>query len=374
MKIVSINRAAVNHVDITQFDESHAREVLKFHSTFPQYAPTPLHSLKNLARSIGIKNLLIKDESYRFGLNAFKVLGSSYAVARILSARLQSRLQSFAELIAGRLEPHSMTFATTTDGNHGRGLAWTANQLRQNSVVYMPRGTKSERLENIRRENSDASIVDMNYDDAVRFMRRQSEANGWILVQDTTLPGYVGVPRLIMQGYLTMALETYRQLPEKPTHIFLQAGVGSMAGAVSAFFANVYGESRPRVIVVEPNDADCIYQTALANDGALHSTKGALNTMMAGLACGEPCSIAWELLSATADFALTCGDEISANGMSILAHPRGNDDKIISGESGAVSAGLTFELMTDENYSAIRDKLGLNENSVVLCFSTEGCI
>ena len=261
MKIVSIRKSAVNHVDITQFDEPHAREVLKFHSTFPQYAPTPLHSLKNLARSIGIKNLLIKDESYRFGLNAFKVLGSSYAVARILSDRLQSRLLSFAELIDGRLEPHSMTFATTTDGNHGRGLAWTANQLRQNSVVYMPRGTRSERLENIRRENSDASIVDMNYDDAVRFTRRQSEAHDWILVQDTTLPGYVEIPRLIMQGYLTMALETYRQLPEKPTHIFLQAGVGSMAGAVSAFFANVYGESRPRVIVVEPDDADCIYHS-----------------------------------------------------------------------------------------------------------------
>lgn len=369
MQIVSIKRKAVN--GLADFDEAHAREVLSYHSTFPQYKPTPLRSLDGLARSIGLGALTVKDESFRFGLNAFKVLGSSYAVAKILSARLSERLLTFAELLDGRLEPHSLTFATTTDGNHGRGLAWTANRLKQNSVVYMPRGTRAERLENIRRENSEASIVEMNYDEAVRFTRRQAELNGWILVQDTTLPGYEEIPRLIMQGYLTMAIEICDRIRAEPTHVFLQAGVGSMAGSVAALLANVYNNC-PRVIVVEPNDADCIYQTALANDGRLHRASGELRTMMAGLACGEPCSLAWELLSASADFALKCEDEITARGMRALANPIEGDEKIIGGESGAVGVGLTIELMTNVEHSEIKEMLGLDENSRVLCINTEG--
>ena len=375
MKIVSINRAAVNAVELEHFDMAHAQKSRAYHSTFPQYAPTPLRSLDARAQSIGIKKFFVKDESYRFGLNAFKVLGSSYAVARILSYRFGKKMLPFKELIDGRIEPYSFTFATATDGNHGRGLAWTANQLKQNCVVYMPRGSRRERLENILRENADASITEMNYDATVKYTREQARRNGWMLVQDTTLTRYEIMPRMIMQGYLTMALEIYERLSElneTPTHVFLQAGVGSMAGAIAAFFAQVYCINRPRVIVVEPNDADCIFQTALANDGELHATNGRLNTMMAGLACGEPCALAWDLMSATADYALKCGDEISMRGMKMLANPLDSDDKIVSGESGAVCAGLTVELMTNPKYEAIKNILGLNGNSKVVCISTEG--
>ena len=379
MKIVSINRSTVNaaeSVGLAHFDEAHAKRALDFHSTFPQYQPTPLHSLDALAQAIGLKKIFVKDESYRFGLNAFKVLGSSYAVARILSFRFGSNILSFDQLTDGRLEPNMFTFTTTTDGNHGRGLAWTARQLNQKAVIYMPRGTKRERFENIAKENAEVSITKMNYDDTVRFTREQAKLNGWTLVQDTTMDRYAIMPRLIMQGYLTMAREIFEQLSdqlsEPPTHVFLQAGVGSMAGSIAAFLTNVYGINRPKVIIVEPYEADCIYQTALANDGKVHATSGRLNTMMAGLACGEPCQLAWDLLSETADYALVCGDQVSARAMKLLANPLDNDDKIISGESGAVGVGVTLDLMTRSDCRAIRDQLGLDENSVVVCISTEG--
>ena len=373
MKIVSIEHADVNAGELKYFDAAHAKDVRQYHSTLREYEPTPLRSLDALAQALGIKKLFVKDESYRFGLNAFKVLGTSYAVARILSSRFGLKMLTFDQLTDGRIEPKSFTFVTTTDGNHGRGLAWTANKLNQKAVVYMPRGTKRERLENILKENAEASITTMNYDNAVRYARDQARLNGWTLVQDTTMPRYELMPRLIMQGYLTMGLEMYQQLGEiMPTHVFLQAGVGSMAGAIAAFLSNVYGMNRPKVIVVEPYEADCIYQTALANDGALHFTKSKLNTMMAGLACGEPSKLAWNVLKSTADYALTCGDEVSARAMKLLAHPLDNGDKIISGESGAVGVGVTVELMKNADCRALKEELGLDENSVVLCISTEG--
>ena len=375
MKIVSIKRSTVNvdnTIGLSHFDEAHAKRASDFHSTMPQYQPTPLRSLDALAKSIGLKKFFVKDEAYRFGLNAFKVLGSSYAVARIMSFRFGSNILPFDKLTDGRLEPNMFTFTTATDGNHGRGLAWTARQLNQKAVIYMPRGTKRDRIDNILKENAEVSVTRMNYDDTVRHTREQATLNGWTLVQDTTMDRYAIMPRLIMQGYLTMAQEIFNQLSEVPTHVFLQAGVGSMAGSVAAFLTNVYGINRPKVIIVEPYEADCIYQTALANDGRVHATKGRLNTIMAGLACGEPCQLAWDLLSETADYALTCSDETAARAMRVLAHPLDNDDKIISGESGAAGVGAVVELMICAERRSIKDQLGLDGDSVVVCINTEG--
>lgn len=194
--------------------------------------------------------------------------------------------------------------------------------------------------------------------------------NQWSLLP--LWPGYEEIPGWIMQGYCTMGLECYEQLPEKPTHIFLQAGVGSMAAAIAALYADLYGEKRPRVIIVEPNAADCFYRTAAADDGRMHIVTGDMKTIMAGLACGEPCSLAWDLLKDYADFFLAFPDWAAAKGMRILGNPMPGDDRVTSGESGASAFGAVAAIPTEPEPAGIREELGLDENSRVLFFSTEG--
>lgn len=345
-----------------------AKAVRAFHETFPQYAPTPLWSLPAAAERLGLGAVYVKDESFRFGLNAFKVLGGSYAIGSILRERTGAALR-YGDLIASG--GARKTFVTATDGNHGRGVAWAAREFGHKSVVYMPKGSVPVRLENIRKAGADASITELSYDDTVRKARDDAQRNGWLIVQDTAWPGYEAVPEMIMQGYLTMALEAWEQLPQKPTHIFLQAGVGSMAAAVAAFFAQLPGE-RPGIVIVEPNSADCFYRTAKANDGKLHFAAGPMVTIMAGLACGEPCPPAWEILRSTARYYLAGPDYAAETGMRLLGQPLSNDPRIVSGESGASAFGFAAELMTDPELAQLRQELGLSSVSRVLFFSTEG--
>jgi len=354
-----------------------ADEALAFHRTIPGYAPTPLVSLPALAAALGTGAIRVKDESFRFGLNAFKVLGGSFALGRCCAARLglDPAELSFARLTApeARRRLSALTFVTATDGNHGRGVAWTAARLGQRSVVYMPAGSAAERLENIRALGAAAEITDLSYDDAVRLARRRAEENGWIVVQDTAWEGYEEIPAWIMQGYTTMAREIAAQLDgDKPTHLFLQAGVGSMAGAVAAFCADCCGGVPPRIIVVEPQGADCLFRTAAAGDGALHPYPGRMETIMAGLACGEPCPLGWRVLDAWAAAFLSVPDAVAAEGMRLLARPRGDDPAVVSGESGAVTLGTAAALLRDEGLRPLRERLGLGPDSRILCISTEG--
>jgi len=358
------------------FTITEAGKVKNFHKTFPMYRPTPLVSLPDTAALLGLGGIYVKDESHRFDLNAFKVLGGSYAVGCCLSDILHVDI---AELDYSRLTSREtrkilgdITLITATDGNHGRGVAWTARQLGIKSVVYLPKGTAKERLDNILALGADAKITDLNYDDTVRLASCHAKENGWLLIQDTAWEDYEEIPTHIMQGYGTMALEAIEQLSEKPTHVFLQAGVGSMAGAVAGVFASYYGKDRPIVVIVEPNNADCIYRTAEADDGKLHFVGGDLDTIMAGLACGEPCSLAWELLRECADYCISCPDYAAASGMRILGNPAGSDARIISGESGASSFGCAARIMTEPPLAHIRKTLGLDRTSRVLFFSTEG--
>ena len=353
-----------------------AKKVREFHKSFPMYAPTPLAQLPETAKMLGIGAIYVKDESHRFGLNAFKVLGGSYAIGNILSRRLGKPLSETGYDVLTSSETRKVlgdiTFITATDGNHGRGVAWTANTLGQKSVVHMPKGSAEERLHNIRAAGADADIIDGNYDDAVRLSRKEAEENGWVIVQDTSWEGYEEIPAWIMQGYCTMGLEAYEQLHQKPTHIFLQAGVGSMAGTIAALFADLYGEDRPKVIIVEPNNADCFYRTAKANDGNLHIVTGDMKTIMAGLACGEPCRLAWDILKDCADHFIAFPDWAAAKGMRILGNPLGSDDRVVSGESGASGFGCCAAILTEPELADIKQELGLNEDSRVLFFSTEG--
>ena len=356
------------------FTREKAIHVRAFHESFPEYSPTPLVRLGALAQRLGIKEIHVKDESKRFGLNAFKVLGGSHAIGRTIAQKLN---MDFSDLSCEKLTNPEIreklgetTFITATDGNHGRGVAWTAQRLGQKSVVYMPKGTVAERLENIRKLGATANITDMNYDDTVRFCNSLAEKHGWTLVQDTSWEGYEQIPLWIMQGYTTMGLEILEQLNgEKPTHIFLQAGVGAMAGAIAGFFADCCRGNPPVITVVEPHKANCFYRTAGANDGKLHAVGGDLNTIMAGLACGEPCPLGWEMLRRTAENYISMPDHVAARGMRILGNPLSGDERIISGESGASTLGLAVEALENPD---LRRKLKLDENSRVLCISTEG--
>ncbi len=355
-------------------------KVRQFHKSFPEYSTTPLRQLNELAGYLGVAGVYVKDESYRFGLNAFKVLGGSLAMAKYLAQRLG---KDIGELDCNRLTSEEIrkqlgeiTFTTATDGNHGRGVAWTANRLKQKSVVYMPKGSSLTRLENIRAEGAEASITDLNYDDAVRLATENAKKYGWVVVQDTAWDGYEEIPAWIMQGYGTMALEALEQLQEsgvkQPTHVFVQAGVGSLAGAVQGFFASACADEPPLTVVVEADQADCLYKSALANDGKPRIVGGDLNTIMAGLACGEPNTIAWNVLRDYSYLFASCPDWVAAKGMRLLGNPLGADARVISGESGAVTAGLVAELMTNPDMAEAKAKLGLNETSRILLFSTEG--
>lgn len=354
-----------------------AEHTRRFHSGLPGYQPTPLVERKALAEKLGVGNIWVKDESHRFGLNAFKALGGSYAMGRYLSKKLGKPLEelTFEQLCAqpARRALGEITFVTATDGNHGRGVAWSARLLGHKSVVYMPKGSALERLENIRSQGAQAEITEFNYDDAVRLANRQAQEKGWVLVQDTAWPGYEEIPAHIMQGYTTLAQEIAQQLDGQiPTHLFLQAGVGSFAGAALGYFAALWGDQRPVTVIMEPDKADCIFRSAKADDGKLRFVTGDMDSMMAGLCCGEPCTISWEILDSYADAFVSCGDHYSAQGMRLLGRAEGEDTPVISGESGAVGAGVLQAIMQEERLAELREQLGLDENSRVLLISTEG--
>lgn len=369
--------------DDTQIQNMSVDEMEKasnFHKSFPQYEATPLTRLSELARYLGLRRLYVKDESYRFGLNAFKVLGGSYAIARYMAQQLHKDVSEipYNVLTSAKLKEEfgQATFFTATDGNHGRGIAWAANKLGQKCVVRMPKGTTQTRLQNIAKENAEVTIEDLNYDDCVRMAAKEAEnTEHGIMVQDTAWEGYEEIPTWIMQGYGTLAMEADQQLAEdgcRPTHIFIQAGVGSLAGAVVGYFTNRFKENPPVMVVVEANAADCLYRSAIQGDGSRVDVTGEMLTIMAGLACGEANTVSWDILRNHADAFVSCPDWVSANGSRIYAAPLKGDRQVISGESGSVTMGLVHALMTKPEYQELKDALKLNAESEVLLVSSEG--
>lgn len=355
-----------------------AESVRKFHSEFPEYKKTPLWKLSDLARELGIGDIFIKDESYRFGLNAFKALGGSYAVAKYLAKCLGQEKLSYEYFVSNEAKEKigELTFVTATDGNHGRGIAWTAARLGQKAVVYMPKGTVLERVERIRDLGAEVIVTEENYDGAVRLAQEMSQKKGMVLIQDTGWKGYETIPRWIMQGYLTMALEADEQLgkcgDKPPTHLILQVGVGSMAASVIGYFRHKYGKRSPRILIVEPNRADCGFRSIKSGTGNPCRVDGEMSTIMAGLACGELSSLAWPILESYGEVFFSCSDSLAAEGMRILGAPVGADPRVISGESGAIGMGVLWKLLTDSVYQELRTQIGLNEHARVLLFSTEG--
>ncbi len=366
---------------LSVMSEENVKQAKAFHMGFPQYSVTPLASLGGLAEEIGVGGVYVKDESYRFGLNAFKVLGGAFAMAKYIAGEMKKDISdmTYDYLTSPEFEKDfgHATFFTATDGNHGRGVAWAANKLHQKAVVHMPKGSTKFRFDNIAKEGADVTIEELNYDDCVRLAAKEaSETEHGVIVQDTAWEGYEEIPSWIMEGYGTMSKEAAEQLSDagvkKPTHIFVQAGVGSLAASVVGYFSNLYKDDPPKFIICEADAAACIYKGAVLGTGEEQVVGGDLQTIMAGLACGEPNTIGWDILRNHADYFLSCPDWMSARGMRILSAPVKGDTRVISGESGAIGVGALVSIMKNEEYKGLREKLGLDSRSQVLCFSTEG--
>ena len=316
-------------------------------TSWPEYAPTPLRDLPEIARGAGVAAVRLKDEAGRFGLGSFKALGGAYAVA---------------ELLRGRREPQSVTVTCATDGNHGRAVAWGARRCGCHCVVFVHEAVSAGRAAAITELGAELRSVPGTYDDAVREADRVAQQEGWSVISDTSWPGYLEVPRRVMQGYRLMADEALDQWDgAAPSHVFVQAGVGGLAAAV-AVQMRARLTPAPALIVAEPDRAACLL--ASAELGALTSIPGTLDTVMAGLACGEPSLLAWQELDRSAAAFMAVPDEAAAPAMRLLA-----DAGIVTGESGV--AGLAALLLASAD-PATRAALGLGAESRVLLFGTEG--
>lgn len=366
--------AAVNRL----LPDGVTEEARAFHAQLPGYEMTPLKRLSRLAARLGLGSLWVKDESTRMHLNAFKALGGSFAIYRFICQKMGQPKMSFADLnsFKTRMALGDITFTSATDGNHGKGLAWAAQKLRFPCVIYVHKNTTQARIAAIAEYGAEVRVVNGNYDDAVRQCERDAQANGWQVISDTSWPGYEDVPMWVMQGYTTLLAETQEQLGAqgivKPTHILLQAGVGAFAAAMIAFYEKLFGADAPISVVVEPRTAACLYHSMEIDDGQPHSVSGDLDTIMAGLACGEPSPLAWDIIRDCADVIVTAPDYVAAKGMRMYGVPLKGDPYVISGESGAVTLGALAFIMEYEGAAALREQLQLDENSRVLLINTEG--
>ena len=326
----------------------------EFHRSLPGYEPTPLYSLPGLANDLGIGELWIKDESKRFGLNTFKGLGASYAVYTYLKEH-----------------PGKHMFCTATDGNHGRALAWICNIFKQKCTVFVPGYTIRQRIKAIEDEHATVKIVKGTYDETVAMAKEWSEKSGSVLIQDTSWPDYQVIPATIMQGYLTSFREMEQWLRNEPVDLILiQAGVGSWAASAAWYFNRISDAKLPAIVVVEALETDCI-QESIKRDRPT-STSKSRNTILAGLNCGFPSVVAYGILRQAADMFLSIPDQYSIEAMKKLYYPIGNDPQILSGESGAAGLGGLIALSSEDDLQEAKKRIGLNRNSKVLLFNTEG--
>lgn len=341
---------------------------------WPGYEATPLLSLSGLARAVDVKAIWYKDESKRFRLKSFKALGGAYAVLRLVINEIGGAIGKapiskdvFAGLHRDRVA--HVTVTSATDGNHGRAVAWAAGQIGCRCVIFVHESVSDARVSAIETHGAEVRRVLGNYDDAVRRAADEARINNWRLVSDTSYAGYTDVPRDVMQGYRVMVEEAVRALPagQMPTHTFVQVGVGALAGAVCAHLWEKWGPKRPRFITVEPIQAACLQRSVISLRPV--PIEGNLNTIMAGLACGEVSLLAWQILARGVDFAITVGDRQAISSMRVLADGKYGDPRITSGESGA--AGLAG-LLSAHSRPDIARLINLGPESRVLVFGTEG--
>lgn len=336
------------------------------------HAPTPLVALPGLARDLGLASLHLKDEGRRLGLGSFKALGGAYALMRLVQAEAEARLRR-AVPAEELLSPHvraiaaTMTFACATDGNHGRSVAQGAQLMGARAVIFVPAGISQGRVDAIARYGAGIVRVAGHYDDSVAEAARISAERGWTTLSDTSWPGYEHIPGLVMQGYTTLVREALEELPEPPTHVFLQAGVGGFAAAVAGHMAALLGARRPHVTVVEPARAACLYASARA--GRVVKVAESEPTVMAMLECYEPSHVAFRVLARVADGFMTVAEEAAPSIMRRLADPDAGDPPVVAGESGAVGLAGAIAVLRDPGTAA---SIGLGPRARLLVINTEG--
>ncbi|MBT8416678.1 MAG: diaminopropionate ammonia-lyase [Silicimonas sp.] len=336
------------------------------------YAPTPLISLSALADRIGVAEVHYKDEGPRFGLGSFKALGGAYAALRVLQREISTALGRDVRLADIRNGRHrhdasEVTLVSATDGNHGRSLAWGCQRFGAPCRIYIHAEVSEGRAEAMRRYGADVIRISGDYDASVALAKSEAEANGWFVVSDTSWPGYTEPPRNVMAGYGVMVREIFEAMTVAPSHVFLQGGVGGLAAGVIARMRQHWGSAAPRVIIVEPELAACLFESA--KNGRATTVAIADETIMAGLSCGEPSELAWPIIAEEATDYLTIPDELVPPTVRLLARPLGDDRAIEAGESAVAGLAALIAARGDQDLSA---SLGLDETSRVLVIGSEG--
>lgn len=343
-------------------------------SSWQEYEPTPLLSLDGLAEALDIGRIWYKDEGQRFGLGSFKALGGMYGVLQVLRSHLERKKAgpvTSTDLLEGhyRKEVSDLTVTCASASNHGRAVAAGAKMFGCRCVVFLPSTTHPTRATGIARLGADTRRVQGSYDDAVRLAARTADEAGWLLVSDTAYPGYEAVPCHVMQGYTVMVREVLERIPvgDRPTHVFLQAGVGGLAAAVCSHLWESLGPSRPTMVVVEPEEADCLLESAFT--GRIAPARGSLGTAMSCLACRHPSTLAWKILERGADAFLSISDYCVADTVRALAEGVAEDPPVRTQPSGAAGVAGLIAAVSEP---AVAAPLALNDKCRVLLFGTEG--
>jgi len=326
-------------------------------SRWPDYEPTPLIQLKNLAEILQVATVEYKNEALRFGLMSFKALGGAYAVHKCLSNLKKSQ---------PGLSNSDVTFTSATDGNHGRAVAWGAKLLGCKSVIFIHEKVSEFREKKLEELGAKVIRKGSNYDESVNIANDAAIYHGWHLISDTSYEGYTDVPKYVMHGYEVMAHEALKLQGCMPTHVFLQTGVGSLAGAITAnLLRNL--TYLPHIVLVDPSEADCWVRSVREEKPT--NCNGELNTIMAGLACGTVSKIAWNILSTSVSAAMSIADTDAANGMRCLKFCKRQNVNIEAGESA--TAGLVGMIKCATNANT-REKLKVGKDSRILIIGSEG--
>ena len=348
--------AAANRSYKGLFDASEYERVRTYYDRTAGIAETPLRTLSCLADELGLRALLVKDESDRAGLPAFKVLGAAYAVNRLMET--------------GALGPEGVV-ACASSGNYGRAVARVANDRKIRAVIYLPAGALAARVEAIESEGAAVVVVEGSYEDAVRRLASDAAREGWTIISDTSWPGYEEIPRWIMAGYSRLLEETERQLAARlrPDVVFVQVGVGGLAAGLASWLSWRYGVERPFLIGCVPTAAPCLLESIRA--GRSKAVKAGA-TRMTGLLCQELSHVAWPVLSATLDAVVAVDDQRSTEAARLLAHPRGDDPLVLAGPSGACGLGALLSILGDDALAPVVKAVRLGRDSRVLLIVTEG--
>lgn len=332
---------------------------------------TPLWDLPGVAARLGVDSFCVKDESTRSPLGSFKALGAPIALIRLILRMLPQEAFEPEGLITGqyRQRLQDFTVISATDGNHGRALAAAAQSVGCRCVIVLHANVSLEREASIAEYGARVIRIRGNYDESVAHTAQLAEEHGWPVVSDTSYEGYETVPRDVMQGYGTLVAELIEQTAGTPpfTHVFLQGGVGGMAAGISSYLWEHAQAQRPVFVMVEPEQADCLYQSAL--QGRPASATGSVDSVMAGLACGETSPLAWRFLAPCIDFFMTISDDAAVSAMGSLARGSMTDIPILAGESGVAGLAALQQLANDPNAA---QQIGLGPHARVLIINTEG--